>query len=611
MTFYAFHAPTPDLFFIQDGQVLLRVKIPVHLKLESAYIRSEPDNEEYLSPMQLVSKDKHWQIWQGILKLDIAQEMTLYCFKFLLSKTQYWLSEMGLSHYFPERDTHYRYNPHYQAAKWVWSQIFYQIFPERFADGDSSNNVKSGEYLYEGKPVVAKAWGELPDRKQGPREFYGGDLEGIGQRLDYLQDLGVTALYLNPIFTSPSSHKYDTVDYHTVDPHFGGNEAFAELCKTLQKRGIRLILDAVVNHTSERHPWFDRYGEYETGAYQSKDSETRGFYIFQTDDSESYVGWYNVKTLPVLDFGSQELQRRVYQDKNSILRKWMQEPYKIDGWRFDVMHMLGEGHGAKNNHVYAKAFRQALREENSESYMLGEHFFEASKWLQGDQEDAAMNYYGFTRPLREFLSGVDFRGHAVSIAAGDLDTMLQRARMKIPFALQLSQFNLLGSHDVPRVLTVLGGDIALLKIAITALFTYIGVPCIYYGDEVGLEGGNDPDCRRTFPWDKSLWNQDLRETYTQLVQLRKRSKVLQEGAFLSLYAKDDVYAYARVLGHEAIITILNRGAKISIELPVWKLGIVQNKGLLKLELAEKSAILFQTNDQYQISSIKLKEIRIQ
>ncbi len=590
MTFYAFHAAIPEMFFIQDEQVIVRIRLPVDITLESAFVRSEPDNEEFLSPMQFVSKDNTWQIWQGVLKLDTAHEVTLYTFKFLTNQTQYWLSETGLSPYFPERDTHYCYNPYYQAAKWVWSQVFYQIFPERFCDGDSSNNVKDGEYLYEGKPVMAKTWGELPERKQGPREFYGGDLEGIRQRLDYLRDLGITALYLNPIFTSPSSHKYDTVDYDQVDPHFGGNETFANLCQDLRSRRMRLVLDAVVNHTSERHIWFDRYGEYETlGAYQSKDSESRGFYIFENDDPESYVGWYNVKTLPVLDFTSPELQARVYKNQDSILRKWMRPPYNIDGWRFDVIHMLGEGAGAKNNHHYVRAFRQALREENPDAYVLGEHFFEASKWLQGDQEDGAMNYYGFTRPLREFLAGVDFRGHKINIDAADLDDLWQRARVKIPFALQLSQFNLLGSHDVARVLTVLNGDTALLKIAITALFTYIGVPCVYYGDEIGLEGREDPDCRRTFPWDESLWNHDLREYYHGLIQLRKSEKVLQEGAFLTLFAEDDVYAYARVLEDEAIITVLNRGSECTIELPLWKLGVMQDNGLLRLELEEKSS----------------------
>jgi alpha-glucosidase len=596
MNFYAFHAPTPDLFLAQASQVIVRVRVPARFKLESAYIRSEPDNEEFLSPMQLAQSDDTWQIWQGVLKLDTTHEVTLYAFKFLSEGSQYWLSEMGITPYFPERDTHYRYNPHYQAASWVWSQVFYQIFPERFADGDPSNNVKEGEYLYEGKPVVVKKWNERPG-KNGAREFYGGDLEGIRQHLDYLQDLGITALYLNPIFVSPSSHKYDTIDYDTIDPHFGSNETFAQLCADLRSHNMRLILDAVVNHTSERHPWFDRYAEHETpGAYQAKESKTRDLYVFLSDDPDSYVGFYGVRTMPILNFANQVVQDEVYKKDHAILRKWMRPPYSIDGWRFDVIHMLGEGRGAKNNHQHVRAFRETLREENPEAYVLGEHFFEASKWLQGDQEDAAMNYYGFTRPIREFLAGVDFRGHAVHIEAQDLDFMLQRARSKIPFPIQLSQFNLLGSHDVARVLTVFKGDVALLKIAITALFTYIGVPCIYYGDEVGLGGGNDPDCRRTFPWDTALWNQDLLEHYKQLIQLRKGSRVLQEGAFVMLYAQGDIYAYARVLEKDIVITVLNRGEASFIELPVWKLGVLEGEsvkdGVMRLEVKRKDSLLF-------------------
>jgi alpha-glucosidase len=484
---------------------------------------------------------------------------------------QYWLSETGITPYFPERDVHFRYVPDYKSASWVWSQVFYQIFPERFYDGDPSNNVKDKEYLYNGKPVVTKKWNELPDRKQGAREFYGGDLEGIRQKLPYLEQLGITALYLNPIFTSPSSHKYDTIDYESVDPHFGGNEAFVKLRDDLREKNIRLILDAVVNHTSERHPWFDLAGEYEVaGAFKSKDAKTRNFYTFL--DDERYVSFYGVKTMPVLNFASEEVQRYIYKDEDAMLRKWLRPPYNIDGWRFDVIHMLGESGSARGNAAHVRGFRAALRQENPEAYMLGEHFFEATQWLQGDQEDAAMNYYGFMLPLRQFLSGREPRGYKTQLDAKDLDFLLQRARSKIPFLIQLSQFNFLGTHDSSRILTALGGDLALVKLAVTALFTYIGVPCIYYGDEIGLAGGDDPDCRRPFPWYETSWNQDLRHHYQQLIALRKASKVLQEGAFVPLYAEGDVYAFARILEQQSVITVLNRSETTTITLPIWKIG---------------------------------------
>ena len=527
----------------EDGRVTATLQ--TNQPVTAAWVRSEPDNEEFLSPLTLRGRAGRWYDYEGELRLNPAAEVTVYAFKVLPEGAgQVWLSELGGTPY----------------------------FPERFCDGDPGNNVTGGEYVYEGKPVVAKAWDELPERGQGAREFYGGDLEGIRQKLPYLQSLGVTALYLNPVFTSPSSHKYDTVDYVHVDPHFGGNEALEVLCAELRERGFRLILDAVVNHTSERHPWFDRYGEHaEVGAYGG--GETRGFYSFASEDPDSYGGWLGVRTLPVLDFSHPEVRRRVYEDPDALLRVWLRPPYKIDGWRFDVVHMLGDGPGAKNNATYVRGFRRALREENPEALVLGEHFFEATAWLQGDQEDSAMNYYGFTTPVRAFLAGVDHRGHPLQIDAADFDHLLTRARSKLPLEIQLSQFNLLGSHDVARFLTLLGGDTARLKLGVTLLFTYIGVPCVYYGDEVGLLGGGDPDCRRTFPWDEARWDRDVLEHYRTLIAFRRERRVLQEGLFVPLYAQGDVYAFARALEDEVVVVIVNRGGEADTDLDVTRVGL--------------------------------------
>ena len=555
--------------FSKETTVTLQTSQPV----TAAWVRSEPDNEEFLSPLAPKGRQGRWFVYEGELRLNPADDVTLYAFKVLPEGTgQVWLSEHGQTPYFPERAGHFRYNPHYEPVPWLWSQVFYQIFPERFCDGDPSNNVMDGEYLYEGEPVVAKTWDDLPERKQGPREFYGGDLEGIRQKLPYLQSLGVTALYLNPVFTSPSSHKYDTVDYFNVDPHFGGNEALEKLCAELRERGFRLILDAVVNHTSERHPWFDRFGEYaEVGAYGG--GKTRDFYTFTSEDPDSYSGWVGVRTLPVLDFSHAEVRRRIYEADDAVLRRWLRPPYSVDGWRFDVVHMLGDGTGAKNNATYVRGFRQALREENPEALVLGEHFFEATGWLQGDQEDSAMNYYGFTMPVRAFLAGIDHRGHPLTIDASDFAHLLTRARVQLPFEIQLSQFNLLGSHDVPRLLTILGGDTARLKLAVTLLLTYIGVPCVYYGDEVGLEGGGDPDCRRTFPWDEARWNQDIAGHYRALIALRRERRALQEGLFVQLCAEGEVFAFARMFEGERVIVIVNRGEEVGLELDLTRVGL--------------------------------------
>lgn len=602
---FASHLPTPDDLEQDATGYLVRLRTP--LALSAAWVRTEPDNEQQLEPMRLVHEEGGWRTWEGRLRLNPSDPVTRYAFKLLHQGRQLWLAESGLSPYFPERDLHYRLVPDYASPAWVRAQVFYQIFPERFCDGDPGNNVRSGEYLYEGKPVVAKGWDELPEKRQGAREFFGGDLEGIRQKLPYLEALGVTALYLNPIFTSPSSHRYDTLDYYHVDPHLGGDAAFAELCRALRARGMRLVLDAVVNHTSERHPWFDRYGEHgEAGAYRSSSSPTRGFYTFGSDDPESYAGWYGVKTLPVLNYANPELRARIYEADDAVLRHWLREPYRIDGWRFDVIHMLGEGAGATNNASYVRHFRHTLRQENSEAYVLGEHFFEATAWLQGDQEDGAMNYYGFTRPLSEFLAGVDFLGHGAEFDAVAFAYLLRRARARLPFAIQLNQFNLLDSHDTPRLLTTLGGDRDLYRLALTLLMTYVGVPCLYYGDEIGLPGGPDPDCRRPFPWDEARWDRELLEHARRLIRLRRASKALQEGGYQELYARGDVFAFARVLGEEAVVTAVNRGAACAVTLPVWQLGprrqgplgnpltgeIYQSReGELQLELPAKSGLV--------------------
>ena len=571
---FAYHSATPDYFILKEKSCQLRLKIVSTGDCSQVFVRTEPDNEEALTEMEVVELRANEAIWQAEITY-LAAEINLYAFKFIVDGLQYWLDASGqVKNYPPERDIHFRFYPGYKPAKWVWSQVFYQIFPDRFFDGDPANNVKTGEYVYEGEDVIEKNWAELPDVENGFREFYGGDLLGIRKKLPYLQDLGVNSLYLNPIFVSPSSHKYDTVDYYRIDPHFGSNKDFAKLCNELHDKEMHIILDAVLNHTSERNIWFDRYNEYDTeGAYQSKDSKYRGFYNFDSDDPESYHGWYGIRTLAVLDYGNPDLQEVVYKADDAILKHWLKAPYKIDGWRFDVIHMLGEGKGAKNNAHYVREFRKAVRMVNPEAFILGEHFFEADKWLQGDQEDGAMNYYGFSFPLWAFFAGIDHRGHRIAVDAKDMAFMLARARARLPFENQLSQINLLNSHDTSRFVTLVKADKALLKAAISMLFTYIGVPSIYYGDEIGLEGGNDPDCRRTFPWDETMWDMDLLNLYKKLIALRKSSLTLQEGGLVELLAEGDIFVFARARANENIITILNRGTATKISIPVWKIGI--------------------------------------
>ncbi len=578
--FHAVHPPGPFVTEAHAGARSLRVRLHTYGRRPNAvHVRSEPDNEERLDAMTLLpaQADDGWCRWEALVPLAPHLTTTRYAFRCLLGPDQRWLSQAGLHAHPPPLVWHFRHVDGYQAPTWVWDQVLYQVFPDRFRDGDQGSNVRDGAYVYGGQPVAARGWHEAPSRAHGAREFFGGDLDGVREALPYLEALGVSTLYLNPIFASPSNHKYDTIDYGRVDPHLGGETALARLLEALRARGMRIVLDAVVNHTSERHPWFDRWGEHgQGGAYQGPDTQHRGRYVFDdAADSESYRGWRGTRTLPVLDFASPDVRHDVYGGDDAILRRWLRPPWRIDGWRLDVIHMLGEGAGATNNHAHVRAIRQAIRAERSDAYVLGEHFFEASAWLQGDQEDGAMNYYGFQRPLLAFWAGVDHRGEPLALDAAGLERWLTDARAQIPFELALSQLNLLGSHDVPRFLTRVRGDRRAAAAAVHALFGYLGVPCVYYGDEIGLEGEGDPDCRRPFPWDERRWDQPLLDTYRRLAHLRRRAPPLARGDLRTLVAEGDVHAFARVLDQQVVVVVQHRGEQPTrVRLPLWVTGVV-------------------------------------
>jgi alpha-glucosidase len=545
-----------------------------------AYLRAEPDNEELLIAMQPVGAVNGLTCFEAELPWDRGNETTHYAFKVIDGRRQRWLAADGVHPHPPPRELHFKVCRAHTPPAWVADQIVYQIFPDRFCQGDPSLAVATDEYVYgTGRMrVVRRPWGAPIDPATAATAFHGGDLIGIRHRLDYLAgELGVTALYLNPIFTSGSNHKYDTEDYGAVDPHLGGNAALAELAAALRARGIRLVLDAVVNHTGANHPWFDRFGRHGGGAYGSADSPHRAWYVFERSetgggaprgiDAAGYASWKGHASLPVLDFAEPAVRAEIYGDRDAVLRRWLRPPYAIDGWRFDVVHMLGEGPGAWNNAHHVRQMRRAVRDENRDGYVLGEHFGEATRWLQGEQEDGAMNYYGFAHPVRAWLAGHDLAGEPAELSAGELERWLTAARARVPYDNQLAQLNLIDSHDTTRMLTAVGGDPARMALAVTLLFTYPGVPCIYYGDEIGLEGGRDPDCRRCFDWDRAHWNAALHAHYRRLIGWRKARPELRHGAYQTLAAGGDALVFARYTDRSVALVAVNRGAAPAV-LPV-------------------------------------------
>ena len=575
VAFDADHTPTEGLLDDLGDRLRLRV-LTRGASPRGAWLRTEPHHEERLTPMRAddAPDARGWTRWVAETPVATHEPATRYAFRFVFDDHQLWLAADGLHEGEPDPVQHFRHVAGYRPAAWVWEQVVYQIFPDRFRNGDPANDPQDGAWAVDGRPIVRRGWDDVPTRGMGPREFFGGDLDGVREGLPHVADLGASTLYLNPIFVSPSSHRYDTVDYERVDPHLGGEPALERLLAELRPRGMRIVLDAVVNHTSDHHPWFDRAGTAEPrGAYADPRSPHRERYVFRDPtDPESYVGWAGVRSLPVLDYASAVVRHDVYGGDDAILRRWLRPPWGIDGWRLDVAHMLGEGEGAAANADHLRAIRRAIRGERPDAYVLGEHFFDATAWLQGDQEDGAMNYAGFLRPMLAFWGGVDFRGDPDRCDAADLERRLTRVRSRLPWPIALSQLNLLSSHDVPRFLTRVRGDRDAFLAAHHALFGYVGVPCIYYGDEIGLEGGEDPDNRRPFPWDQERWDRRIHRSLRRLAHLRRRHPALAWGRYRPLLAQGDGHAFARVHRGAAVLVATHRAGG-RVVLPVGRCGV--------------------------------------
>lgn len=392
----------------------------------------------------------------------------------------------------------------------------------------------------------------------GSLEFCGGDLPGITQRLDYLRDLGITALYLTPIFTAPSNHKYDSTDYYHVDPHFGGDAALVELRRALDARGMRLMLDIVPNHCSSMHPWF-------LAAQADPQAPTAEYFTFDDTLPHGYATWLHVRSLAKLNYRSRHLRDVMYAGPDAIMRHWLRPPYRIDAWRLDVANMLARQGATQLAHTVMRGIRRVVKAEAPETYLLGENFFDGTPQLQGYELDATMNYQGFMFPTLRWLAPRDpetllARPYAdpQPLPTEALAAQWQTQLASIPWMIALQQFNLLGSHDTPRVLTALEGDRDLVRVAIALLVTFPGVPCIFYGDEIGLEGGAAPACRRCMPWDESEWDAEIRAWYQRMIALRQSSPSLRSGGFQILHAEGDTIAFQRETPDERIIVVASR-----------------------------------------------------
>ncbi|MGM9999007.1 MAG: alpha-amylase family glycosyl hydrolase [Candidatus Bruticola sp.] len=553
-----------------DGTLLVRVRVNKVLAAEKIYVRTVPEGEEsFVCALKLNRENlpaatrfsEDWEWWEAYLKAEVP--CLNYRFICVTPSGTLNYNAKGLCSYTPLDRDDFKISFQNEPPQWVEDAVFYQIFPDRFYCGDSSTNVKDGEYSLAGQTVRAFAWEAPLDKSCGNCSFYGGDLPGIVVKLPYLQELGVTALYLNPIFTAPSNHKYDVADYYNVDPHFGGNEALAELRRASALIDMRLVLDLVPNHCGNQNYWF-------TKAQTDKSSPEYAFFTFYNDDPEQYEMWLGVRTLPRLNYRSQELRERMYLGHESIMRRWLRPPYSIDGWRIDVANMLARQKMAQLGHEVGREMRQAVKEENSQVWILGEQFFDPSDYQQGDEFDASMNYRAFCMPVNQWMAGLDLEGFKgkewgcrTPLSSLDLAEQMQSFRAAIPEKNALNMLNLLGSHDLPRVKTFNQGRADKTAALYTMLFAYQGAPCVYYGDEIGMEGGKDPDSRRPMIWDESKWDRSMLSLIKRLCAVRKQTGALRRGGLQWLMAQDDSLVFMREDEHSrAICTIVREGKEL-------------------------------------------------
>jgi cyclomaltodextrinase len=420
--------------------------------------------------------------------------------------------------------------------EWVPDAIFYQIFPDRFFNGDPSND-----------PPNAEPWGNPPT----PFNFFGGDLRGIIRKLDYLEDLGVNALYLNPIFKARTNHKYDTCDYYEVDTAFGGNSSLKELVEELHRRGMRIILDGVFNHCGDGFWAFEDIKTLGASSIYSDWFLVRSYPIRANPPSYYTCGgcWY----LPKLNVSNPQVREYILK----VATHWLEEA-GIDGWRLDTP--------CKIPLDFWREFRTAVKVVDPQAYLVGEIWRDAGIWIKGNTFDGITNYR-----LRELI--LDYCANGILDAedfAYEVASLHESHGSAAPFML-----NLMGCHDTPRVLTVFRGEVERLLIALTFQFTTVGAPMIHYGDEIGMVGNTDPDCRRTMIWEEAKWNRQIFNLYLELIALRRSHKALRQGNFESLLTFDKVYAYRRVYRNDEIIVVLNPGQA------VMDLGIPTNSQVEK------------------------------
>ncbi len=588
--------------------------------------------------MKMERSDGAFDYYVG--EIPVENDTFEYYFIIWCGEQYYYYNQIGVS---DQLDTNYNFRimPGFTTPEWAKGAVMYQIFTDRFADGNGSNEVLSGEYTYIGKHVErVNNWYALPEADD-IRRFYGGDLSGVMKKLDYLKNLGVEVIYFNPLFVSPSNHKYDTQDYDYIDPHLtiipydtgsilapgdtdnthaeryknrisdkrnleASNAFFATFVAEVHRRGMKVILDGVFNHCGSFNKWLDREKIYDSkmgyapGAFRSEESPYRSFFKFYSQnwpDNRDYDGWWGHDTLPKLNYEeSEELM-------NYILRigaKWVSEPFNADGWRLDVAADLG--FSQEFNHIFWQKFRESVKKANPNALILAENYSESWKWLQGNEWDSIMNYEAFMEPVSWFLTGMEkhsdsYRADLLNNHEAFFGAMLYHMSRMNCQSLQVAM-NELSNHDHSRFMTRTNGKVGrlasagskaaeenikpyVMREAVMIQMTWPGAPTVYYGDEAGVCGWTDPDDRRTYPWGAE--DEELIRYHRELIGIHKSYNALKKGSLKLLAGSRGIICYGRFDDSDRFVVAINNNDEAeSVSIPVWEIGCNDNTAMVRM-----------------------------
>ena len=601
----------PSLFPHHDGSSLyvsdsapsigdsitLKVRVPNSYHFEKGFIRVYEDGEPRSYELK-AGKQNDVESWYEV-KITVVNLHTVYRFVFVAKDKYDWLNAFGLSSHDVHSNNDFQIVAVPSNPEWIKSSVFYQVFPDRFAK--SGKNYKVPDWAH------PRDWNELPRgrSKFTGTELYGGDLLGVEQHLDHINDLGVNGIYFTPFFSARSNHRYDANSFDEVDPILGGNKALFSLVKKSNKLGIRVMGDLTSNHCGAGHPWLAK-------AKKNKKSKERSYFYWDKSVKHGYVGWWGLESLPKLNFNSKALRNEMYKGKNSIVRKWIGSKYGMSGWRIDVGNMTGRL-GADNLHdEVMHGIRKAMDETNPNAWLVAENGDFVASDLNGLGWHGAMNYQGFMRPVWNWLNrnseiGGGFQGlpfEMPRISGSQLVNSMKQFNASVPWRSVTASMVLLDSHDTARFRTVVNGDVASHLSAMTMVLTYPGVPSIFAGDEIGLEGAWGEDGRRTINWDdRSGWDYHFMGEVKSLISVRKNNDALINGGLRWIATESDYITYLRESKKQSVLVLVSRTA-IDVTVDLSKFGYSISKTLYGQEA--KGSIFTIKSDQAMQSIWEVK-----